>query len=349
MWLCRHLWDHYDYSRDETFLRDVAWPLVRDAATFCLDWLAERPDGTLAVAPSTSPENHYVAPDGEPAAVSVSTTADLAMIRDLLERSLDLQAALDRAERADKADDAWRERVTDALNRLPAERVGSDGRLAEWSTELRDAEPKHRHMSHLFGVYPAERIGPESTPELAAAALRTLTARGDYSTGWSLAWRVSLRARLRDAVGAHTALRAFLAPMPDDVPESPAMGPGGVYRSLLCAHPPFQIDGNFGVTAGIAEMLVQSHDSSREVTELHLLPALPESWRTGAFTGLRARGGVTVDTEWTDGAIDRIFVTPDTDRRIVVRAGGERVTVDARAGERRAVEGAVLANNVARG
>ena len=354
-WLCRHLWDHYDYGRDETFLREVAWPLVRDATAFCLDWLVERPDGSLAVSPSTSPENHFVAPDGKPAAVSVSTTADVAMIRDLLDRALDLQAAVDRAGDGDGVDvtgsdnKEWRERVTDALNRLPAERVGADGRVAEWSTELTDAEPKHRHMSHLFGVYPAERIGPDSTPDLAAAALQTLTARGDYSTGWSLAWRVSLRARLHDPDGAQTALRAFLAMMPDEVPESPAMGPGGVYRSLLCAHPPFQIDGNFGVTAGIAEMLVQSHDSTHDVTELHLLPALPESWRDGAFTGLRARGGVTVDAEWTGGAIERVYVTADTDRRIVVRAADERVTVDVRAGERRAVDGVAPAGRVARG
>ncbi|MET9018435.1 hypothetical protein ABZV93_00480 [Actinopolymorpha sp. NPDC004070] len=172
--------------------------------------------------------------------MSISTTADVAMIRGLLDRALDLHARLDTQDQQDKD---WRERVADALDRLPSERVGADGRVAEWSTELCDAEPKHRHMSHLFGVYPAERIRPDSTPDLAEAALRTLIARGGYSTGWSLAWRVSLRARLRDGDGAHTALRAFLASMPDDVAESPAMGPGGVYRSLLCAHPPFQIDG----------------------------------------------------------------------------------------------------------
>ncbi|MER6091614.1 glycoside hydrolase family 95 protein [Streptomyces bluensis] len=320
-WLSRHLWDHYDYTRDLAFLERTGWPLLRDAASFCLDWLIERPDGTLGTAPATSPENHYLAPDGQAAAVSVSTTCDLVLIRDVLERGLDMLATL--SSRGVK-DNLWRERAQQALARLPKENIAPDGRLAEWSTDVADAEPAHRHTSHLIGVYPSSSITPEATPGLAAAALHTLDARGPKSTGWSLAWRLALRARLHDAAGAATLIRSFLTPMADDASDEPSMtAPAGVYRNLFCAHPPFQIDGNFGFTAGVAEMLMQSHATDAQTTVVHLLPAIPEEWSAGHFSGLRARGGVTVDATWREHSLDHIVLTADADRDVVVRWRGK--------------------------
>ncbi|MFF9762904.1 glycoside hydrolase N-terminal domain-containing protein [Streptomyces caelestis] len=334
-WLSRHAWDHYDYTRDTGFLARTGWPLIRDAGTFCLDWLTERPDGTLATAPATSPENHYLAPDGRPAALSTSTTSDLVLVRDVLERGLD---ALDALVPHGVRDDDWRRCARTALSGLPAERVARDGRLAEWSSDLTDTEPAHRHTSHLVGVYPGSRVTPESVPRLATAALRTLDARGPRSTGWSLAWRLALRARLQDAPGAAALIRSFLAPMADDASEEPSMtDPAGVYRNLFCAHPPFQIDGNFGFTAGVAEMLMQSHTSDAATTRIHLLPALPDEWTTGHFTGLRARGGVTVDAWWHDGELRRVLLTADSDRDAVVRCHGTETALHLPAGERRHV------------
>ena len=310
-WLSRQVRERYAYTRDAAFLASH-WPIVEDAAAFCLDWLVEMPDGTLGTSPSTSPENHFVAPDGKPAAASVSTTADLVLIRELLADLIRLSAAVPGASAALVA------RAREALPRIPAERIGADGRLAEWSTDLTDAEPGHRHTSHLIGVYPGHSVDPDTTPDLAAAARRALDARGPESTGWSLAWRIALRARLRDADGAAAEVRRFLRPAGER---------SGVYLNLFCAHPPFQIDGNFGFTAGVAEMLLQSHDTTDDVTHLHLLPALPPGWGEGAFAGLRARGGVTVDASWSHGVLADVRLLSDDDRRITLRSGAWRAEV----------------------
>jgi alpha-L-fucosidase 2 len=307
-WLSRQIVEHYDYTGDELFLRTQGWPILRAAAEFCLAWLIPQPDGTLGTSPSTSPENHYVAADGKPASAATSTTADLVLIRDLLASVV----------RLGPPEDPISVRARAALPRIPAERIAPDGRIAEWSLDVADAEPEHRHTSHLIGVYPGHSIDPSSTPELAAAALKTLDARGPESTGWSLAWRIALRARLHDAVGAHSAVQSFLRP---------AIDRSGVYQNLFCAHPPFQIDGNFGFTAGVAEMLLQSHASTATETSLHLLPALPEDWSEGSFAGLRARGGVTVDAEWSEGKVRELRLLSDTDRRVVCRIGDQRIEV----------------------
>lgn len=322
VWLARHLWDHYDHTRDTGFLRDHAWPLMHGAADFALGWLHELPDGTLGTAPSTSPENHYVADDGRPAAVATSTTSDLAMVRDLLECCLQaIDAVADDADPSDLVEDRtlWRAAAQHALDALPGERVLADGRLAEWSGDTADAEPAHRHQSHLYGTYPGNAVDPQRTAELAAAALATLDARGPDSTGWSLAWRLALRARLGDADGATAALQAFLAPVSGTAPGSTR---AGVYRNLFCAHPPFQIDGNFGFTAGVCEMLLQSHTSTAGETVLSLLPALPAQWADGEVRGLRARGAVTVEIGWRDGVVQRAVATADEDRTVTVRLTG---------------------------
>jgi alpha-L-fucosidase 2 len=312
-WLSRHLVDSYDFTRDVEFLASYGWPILRDAAAFCLDWLVPAADGTLGTSPSTSPENQYLAADGRPAALTASATSDLVLIRDLLSNVVRLSAVLPGAPDADLV-----ARAKAALARIPAERIGADGRLAEWPADVPDAEPSHRHTSHLIGVYPGQSVTPDDTPALAAAARLSLDARGPESTGWALAWRIALRARLRDADGAAEAVRYFLRPAGERA---------GIYLNLFCAHPPFQIDGNYGFTAGVAEMLLQSHATTEDVTHLHLLPALPAAWSEGAFAGLCARGGVTVDAAWTDGVLEEVRLLSVTARRVVLRAGTWRAEV----------------------
>lgn len=343
VWLATHLWDRYDWSRDLGFLAD-AWPLLRGAADFALAWLVEQHDGTLGTSPATSPENRFVAPDGQPAAVSVSTTSDLAMIRELLERCLFAAEVLVGAgavvpEGSPDPDDAdWHAAARAALDRLPGERVLPDGRLAEWSTDLVDAEPEHRHQSHLVGVYPGSRIDPRSEPDLAAAALATLDARGPESTGWSLAWRLALRARLGDAVGARAAIDAFLRPTADGAQPGDLVAPldddrpgagSGVYPNLFCAHPPFQVDGNLGFTAGVVEMILQSHRTTQDLTVVDLLATLPAGWQDGAARGLGARGAVTVDVTWRDGQVTGLALRGPVGRSVEVSlpVGGGRQTM----------------------
>ncbi|TDW24529.1 glycoside hydrolase family 95 protein [Kribbella kalugense] len=317
VWLCRHLWDHFAFTGDREYLREV-WPVLRGAAEFCLDWLIELPDGTLGTAPSTSPENEYVAADGKPASVTTSATMDLSLIADLFDRCAQTAAELDLV-------DPLVDELLAARKRIPDPKVGSRGQLQEWLEDLPEAEPQHRHTSHLIGLHPGDQITPDGTPELAAAAARTLELRGNKSTGWSLAWRISLWARLRDGAAAHRLVRELLTPAGDSGTDYVGDG-SGLYPNLFCAHPPFQIDGNFGATAGIAEMLLQSHTG-----ELEIFPTLPAEWPEGTVTGLRARGGVGVDLEWSPAAANAVL-TADRDTTVVVRHGDHRQEVSLAAG-----------------
>ncbi|MEU7476929.1 glycoside hydrolase N-terminal domain-containing protein [Lentzea sp. NPDC042327] len=300
-WLALHLWEHYEFGGDEGWLRERAWPVVRGAAEFCAGWLVEH-DGGLTTAPSTSPENHYLDSAGRPVAVGVGSTMDLTLTAELLARLVEAAEVLG-------VEDEIVRRSRELLPRLPSPPIGSRGQLLEWATELPDAEPGHRHVSHLVGLYPGNRIDPHRTPELAAAAREALLERGDAGTGWSLAWKTALWARLGDGDRAGELLALFLT----DVTAEGAHG-GGVYRNLFCAHPPFQIDGNLGITAAIAEMLLQSHTG-----ELRVLPALPPAWRRGSVRGLRARGGLTVDIAWDDGELTGVVVRGGEARTVAVR------------------------------
>ncbi|HEY8945087.1 MAG TPA: glycoside hydrolase family 95 protein [Polyangiaceae bacterium] len=319
-WLCQHLWEHYAFGRDLEKLRQV-WPCLLEVAEFCLDWLVEHPHtGKLVSGPANSPENSFVAPTGEPCSISMGPAMDQQIIWDHFTNVLDAAAALGE-------EDELLGRVRTARERLLLPRVGQDGRLLEWAEDFEEIEPHHRHVSHLFGLHPGRQITPSRTPEWACAARKTLEARGDSGTGWSRAWKICFWARLLDGDRALELARGLLRPVALHGTEFAADGPG-VYPNLLCAHPPYQIDGNLGATAGIAEMLLQSHDGF-----VSLLPALPKEWHAGRVSGLRARGGFVIDLSWQEGTLSNALVHSQCGNSCVLRYGSKSMELTTAAGE----------------
>lgn len=312
-WLCNHLWEQYRFTMDQEYLADI-YPILKDAAAFYQATMVRDPKtGWLVTSPSVSPENSFKLGNGKTASVVMGPTIDNQIVRELYTSVISANRIL-------KLSDPFAAQLAEELEDLPpAVQVSSSGRVMEWLEDYPETEPKHRHVSHLYGLYPANFISPISTPEWAEAARKSLEARGDGGTGWSRAWKILFWARLHDGNHSLEILRQLLQPAA--VNNTAYQGTGaGTYPNLFCAHPPFQIDGNFGGSAGIAEMLLQSHDGY-----IHLLPALPDAWKDGSFRGLKARGNYTVDLKWEDGKVTEFEIHGEKGSTVRVLKNNEEV------------------------
>lgn len=296
-WLMQHVWDHYAFTLDREFLRRY-YPMLEGAAKFFITSLIEEPlNGWLVTAPTSSPENGYLLPGStSPLYICMGATMDNQIVRELLTNLITSASILG-------IENEWTAKAKAILPRLAPNQISPKGYLQEWLEDYQEVEPHHRHVSHLYALYPGNTISTNSTPDLAKAAMETLNRRGDGGTGWSRAWKINFWARLKDGARAHKLLKSLL---------QPAGNSGGTYPNLFCAHPPFQIDGNFGGISAISEMLIQSQDGFVE-----LLPALPPTWQSGSFRQFRVRGGAMVDLSWSNGKPKQVTLSTNLDKTTI--------------------------------
>ncbi len=310
-WLCQHLWEHYEFTQDKVFLEKTAYPLMKEAALFWIDYLIEDENGHLVSSPSYSPEH---------GGISRGASMDHQMAWDLLNNCMAACEVL-------SIDEEFKLEAQRIRDRISPPTIGNWGQLQEWKEDVDDPESKHRHVSHLYAFHPGKQISMEKTPDLAEAAKVSLNARGDNGTGWSLAWKVNFWARFKDGDRAYKLYRRLLYPA--TIKSEKLMGQGsGTYANLFCAHPPFQLDGNMGGTAGMAEILLQSHADIIE-----LLPALPSAWANGQVKGLKARGAYEVDLEWKEGKLLKAEITASTEGNCTIRYKGTTHTKALKSGE----------------
>jgi alpha-L-fucosidase 2 len=309
-WLCNNLWEHYAFSEDKNYLKSI-YPILKGSARFYSSMLIhDQQTGWLVTSPSSSPENSFYLPNGKTASICQGPTIDNQIIRELFNHVIAASKILGE-------DKGLRDSLNAKLKQLPpAGRISKDGRIMEWLEDYKETEIHHRHISHLYGLYPASLITPEATPDLTEACKKTLDVRGDDGPSWSIAYKQLFWARLHDGNRAYKLFKEIMKPtFKTDINYGAG---GGVYANLLSAGPPFQIDGNFGATAGIAEMLLQSHAGFIE-----LLPAMPDAWKSsGEVRGLKARGNYTVNFKWQNGKVSSYSITSVQPKKVKVKING---------------------------